>query len=216
MEESHDNLSEAQSRFWDRYIDYFSKQGVKTPARRWYFRHVENYLEVYKHKKLAIHTPEDVTNYSQKLGRQDRIEDWQFRQPVNATWKLFSFLDVQMKHRVDWQYWLDSSSALPPDHRSIAREAPVSGKSDQLVTTEKGYMQGLRRRYADVRRALISEIRRRAYAISTKQTMNTGCLILSPFTRGLIRARWVVKRWPGFQSTLLLIEMLLRAHRIWH
>ena len=184
MEEPHANLPEAQSRFWDRYINFLSRQGVKETTRRWYVRRAEDYLKAYKDKKLAHHTPEEVTAYFRNLGRKSRLKDWQFRQTVDAIWKLFSFIDAKMIHQVDWQYWLDSSYTLPADHRTIARSVPVPWKSGGKDKLEKGYMRDLRRRHIDIRRALISEIRRRAYAISTEQSYEYWLFDFIAFHKG--------------------------------
>jgi hypothetical protein len=51
---------------------------------RWYVRHAERYLKALSGKRLAEHTREDVTGYLESVGRIDGIEDWQFRQIVEA------------------------------------------------------------------------------------------------------------------------------------
>ena len=38
---------EAVRRFWDRYVDYLAKQGVKENARRWYVVRLEHYIKAF-------------------------------------------------------------------------------------------------------------------------------------------------------------------------
>ena len=172
MEDSRYNtktLSNAIDRFWDRYINYLVNQGIKPDACRWYVRRVEQYIEANQGRKLIQHQPEDVTKYLQKLGREDQLKDWQFRQCVDAIRTLFECLGLAMRHQVDWQFWADSAQSLPPDHRTIARADPAPRKSAARNMNDNAGFSQLRERYADHRQSLITEIRRRAYAISTEQ-----------------------------------------------
>lgn len=41
---------------------------------------MKHYLQAVVHKRLADHTPQDVTDYLEKLGRIDSIADWQYQQ----------------------------------------------------------------------------------------------------------------------------------------
>lgn len=156
-------------RFWDRYIEILYKQGVKSDTTRWYVRRAEQYIRACPDKKLAQHSAEDLSRYLEKLGRSGRLNDWQFRQAVDAIRNLFRLITVKWENEFDWQYWYDSSQSLPADHRTLARERRTlpgnKGPLKQLpldVTTA-------RERYSDQRLALITEIRRRGYSISTEQ-----------------------------------------------
>src|SRR3990172_1400701 len=172
MKVSHDNSktpTDAIKRFWDGYINYLTNQRVKPNTCRWYVRRVEQYIEANNGKKLARHQPEDIADFFQKTGREGQLKDWQFRQCVDAIRTLFEWLDLEMRHQVDWQYWLDSAQSLPPDHRTIARDTPVRSQQIQHEDAKRA-SSGLRERYAELRQLLITEIRRRAYAISTEQT----------------------------------------------
>ena len=59
-------------------------QGVKPTIVRWYVIRAEHYLRALSHQRLADHTPQDVTDYLEKLGRTGRMTDWQYRQTVDA------------------------------------------------------------------------------------------------------------------------------------
>ena len=112
-------------RFWDRYIELLIKQGVKESAHRWYVMRAEHYIQAFPDKKLAQHTAEDITAYLEKMGRSGDLQDWQYRQLVDAIRNLFLIITNRWEKEIDWQYWLDSSTSLPSDHRTIAREKPV-------------------------------------------------------------------------------------------
>jgi len=176
--------ADAVERFWDGYINYLTNQGVKPNTCRWYVRRIEQYIEANSGRKLAQHQPGDITDYLQKLGREGRLKDWQFRQCVDAIRTLFEWLGGEIRHQVDWQYWLDSAQSLPPDHRTIARVGPASGKSATQYKNEDTGLSCLRERYADLRQSLITEIRRRAYAISTEQAYESWLFRYIAFHQG--------------------------------
>ncbi len=156
-------------RFWDRYIELLNKQGVKSSAARWYVRRAEQYIDTFPDKKLRQHSAEDVTQYLQKLGRSSQLTDWQFRQAVDAIRNLFRLITNKWENNFDWQYWYDSSKSLPEDHRTIARGKNFPVEEDKSADQIKRNIGKARSRYSDLRTALITEIRRRAYSISTEQ-----------------------------------------------
>ena len=50
-------------RFWDRYLELLSKQGIKKSAQRWYVLRAEHYIKTFPDKKLARHTAEDIVPF---------------------------------------------------------------------------------------------------------------------------------------------------------
>ena len=47
----------------------FQAKGVPPTAVRWDAIRAEHYLQAFVHKRLADHSPEDVTTYLEKLGK---------------------------------------------------------------------------------------------------------------------------------------------------
>jgi len=86
-------------RFWDRYLELLSKQGVKKSARRWYVLRAEHYIKTIPDKKLARHTAQDITFYLEIMGRAGHLMDWQFRQAVDAIRNLFLIITNRRESR---------------------------------------------------------------------------------------------------------------------
>jgi hypothetical protein len=112
-------------RFWGQFIDLARKNGVMDTVVRWYVGHAERYLKAVSGKRLAEHTREDVTGYLESVGGIDGIEDWQFRQIVEAVRTLLVTAKAKVVGEVDWAGWRDSAQTLAPDHPTIAREMPA-------------------------------------------------------------------------------------------
>ena len=122
-------------RFWDKYINFVTKQGVKQGALRWYVRRCEQYIASFPDKRLSAHTPDDVTNYLQQQGRSTKINDWQFRQMIDAIRNLFQFTHTPWASSFDWQSLYDASYSLNNDHASIARDQNVTQTIEHLMLT---------------------------------------------------------------------------------
>jgi integron integrase len=169
MDTDHTHPNDAIGRFWDRYIERLQQQGVKENALRWYVIRSEQYIRAYPDKKLADHTPEDVTAYLMALGRHERITDWQFGQVVDALRHVFCLVDVPWVNQVDWSHWQASAQVLPPHHATIARDRSVAETAAAHAQGGKPALTPVRTKHAAVLRALMTEIRRRSYSIRTEQ-----------------------------------------------
>ncbi len=77
----------AIQRFWDKYLALLRRYGIDPRAERWYVRRAELYIESVQGRRLTEHRPADVNGYLAELGRLGRLEDWRFRQVVDAIQK---------------------------------------------------------------------------------------------------------------------------------
>ena len=159
---------EAIQRFWDKYLALLHRGGVKPPADRWYVRRAELYIESVPGRRLGEHRPAGVTGHLADLGRPGRMEDWQFRQAVDALQKLFELVGVSWLHEVDWRYWRESARSLPADHPTIARSLPLrdgaSADASHVPAEETAVAAG-----CAVIERLVAVIRQRNYSIRTEE-----------------------------------------------
>ncbi len=103
MDNNKSKTDSATERFWDRYIEFVQKQGVKGGACRWYIKRVKQYTQAYPDQKLLAHTPELVTRFLDDEGRNTKQKDWQFMQTetVDAIQKLFIMINAPCLDNVD-------------------------------------------------------------------------------------------------------------------
>jgi len=161
----------AIQRFWDKYIILLGKQGIKPEQHRWYVRHIEQYISHYSKQKLVTHTPEQVSSYLHKLGRQASLEDWQFIQAVKALQVLFcKLLAANWAPDFDWDTWINSAQALGSGHATLARE-PVRSITDMLTESRDGsLLKNVGKIHPQWLERLVTVIRRLDYSIRTEQT----------------------------------------------
>jgi hypothetical protein len=155
---------------WERYVAHLQAQGVKPTVIRWYVIRADHYIRTVAHQGLAEHTPQDVTDYLENLGRTGRLTDWQYRQTVEAIQNVLHIAEVAWAQQFDWAYWKASTRTLPANHPTIAREvAPTTPTGDEASTQRHGGRPVTRRDPQAVwRQKLIAEIRRRGYSIRTE------------------------------------------------
>lgn len=155
------------ARFWERYQEKLRERGVKQTAMRWYVLRAEEYIKATKDKRLAAHDATDVTRYLEKMGRKDRIMDWQFRQIVDAIQNLMEIAGADCLHAVDWEYWRNSAQSLPESHPTLAREnglLPTTRPAGQAPL-----LDAARKQHAKLLDDLVIAIRQRHYSIRTEQ-----------------------------------------------
>jgi Phage integrase, N-terminal SAM-like domain len=157
--------------FWDRYVAILRAKQVKPTAIRWHVIRAEHYLQAMSPKQLAEHTPQDVTDYLEKLGRIGRMTDWQYGQTVDAIQNLFIMGEVAWAPQFDWTYWKASAHTLTVHHPTIAREATPATLRGSRAQNPMGSatLTKVRDTQAAVLEKLKVEMRRRAYAIRTEQ-----------------------------------------------
>lgn len=156
-------------RFWDRYIQYITDKGVKPATSRWYVIRSEQYIKAFPRKKLSDHKPKDIEGYLEKLGKLKIIQDWQFRQTIDAIQNLFSMLEVSWLQEINWQFWIDSSYSITDTHPTIAREIPAESTIDKLASLKNSELTEVRNTHKDLLKQLLIEIRSRGYSIRTEQ-----------------------------------------------
>jgi len=120
-------------------------------------------------KKLTAHQPADVHAFLEELGRDGKLNAWQFCQAVDAIQNLFLMLDVPWLDQVNWDHWRDCAPSLAPDHPTLARERPLSESLAAETSSDSSPLAAVKREHAQVLERLITEIRRRGYSIRTEQ-----------------------------------------------
>jgi hypothetical protein len=92
---------------------------------------------------LQQHDSSNIAQYLSQIGRDARLEGWQFRQVVHGLQLLFTQqLHLRWAADFDWQYWLDAAKELEATHPTVARHnAPltlVSGSGANPSAAELG------------------------------------------------------------------------------
>jgi integron integrase len=127
--------------FWHRYTEMIRDSGVKAPFDTWMVRRAEHYIAAHPDRRPADQTPAEVDAYLAELARNPALEDWQFRQAVDAIRMLFVLAGAPWLAQVDWEHWRDPARALGRDHPTVARDCgsvPAVGPRGDPLTQSGG------------------------------------------------------------------------------
>ena len=165
------------SRFWDNYIQKTISYNVKPKAARWYVRHAEQYIKAYPGQRLGSHTPREIEQYLREKGRNSRLEDWQFRQVVEALKILFvEMVQPAWARDFPWQDWSMAAASLRDNHATVARDYQARESQDSetngagLDESESVLYKHVFKRYPEHVKALVAAIRSRHYSIRTERS----------------------------------------------
>lgn len=166
--EASDATSRAVQRFWHNYFSILEKSSVPERVRPWYRKHVEAYIRAHPGRRLGEHLPHDVDEYLAGKGRLVHVQEWQFRQIVDALRLLFcNLIGAPWAASYDWLRWRAFARTLEPDHVTLRRD--TSGNI--LVAPSRNLMVTRFREYAGADyQAFVTTLRVRHMAGRTEQT----------------------------------------------
>jgi integron integrase len=164
--------SDARRRLWDPFVRALRRRGIREPFARWYVLRAEQFLRARPREEPRNYAAADLAGYLEEAGRRADLRDWQYAQIVDALEVLLrEVLQLPWTDAFDWAYWRASARELTPDHATLARESappaptPGDGSYDGPARFAEPGPQ-----HAAALRAVVGEIRRRAYSIRTEQT----------------------------------------------
>lgn len=163
--------SDAESRFFHNYIICLDKASIPDKYRRWYVKRIEQFIKAQKGRKIKSLSGNEISQYFEKIGRQNRLSGWQFYQCIDAIRILYCNLLISPScHEVEWCFWFDSAKQLEVDHPTTARQLTPDELTFIKTRRSEGALKTVRTSYHDLLVKFTSEIRRRGYAYRTEQS----------------------------------------------
>lgn len=176
------NDSEQMSKF----LSFLENGKLPQASRRWYLRHVEMYL-----KQNTEHSKLSMDQYLKRLGLDQRLTDWQFKQKVSALELYFKdYLNHRWAGEFPWGFWADSADRLFSSHATLAREfsPAVDNKYNHQENNSAKQAQAgdssvtkFGAAHPEVYSKLINVLRVKHYSIRTEQSYITWVARLVTF-----------------------------------
>jgi integrase len=137
-------------------------------ARRWYRKHVEEYIRAHSEVKLQHHQPQHVDKYLTVKGRLPQIREWQFRQIADALRLLFcELIQLEWADQYDWYRWRAYAKELESDHPTLLRDA---NPNVLVAPNNNPLVKRFREEYAALHLDFVKTIRVRRMAARTEKT----------------------------------------------
>lgn len=160
----------AVARFWDRYTHQLQSHGIKPSAAKWYVKRAEQFIAAFPNQRIRDLDPNQINDYLKSLGRDSRLEDWQYRQAIDAIRSLLNTIQYASVNAIDWQHWLDSATTLSAQHPSIARTTPALSAEHFAERAGNSSFAHTIRSHSELFHRLSEAIHVRGMAIRTEKT----------------------------------------------
>lgn len=152
-------------RFWNRYFEVLKLFRVPESSLSWYQKHVQAFIDDHPSTRLQEHTPESLQRFLEKLGGNTRIDDWVFRQKVDALRLLFChLLRLSWAKSPDWGIWSTEARSLGKDHPAAVHSYAMIDKSVEEANNYLG------KRFPDIYRKFLVAIRMPDYSTNTEKS----------------------------------------------
>lgn len=159
--------SRAVSRFWHKYLSILENASVTPGARPYYRKAVEAYIQAHPGQRLLQHTGTELDHYLAEKGRLQNLQEWQFRQIVDALRILFlEHLQADWARDYDWYRWRAFARHLPSDHATLHRDAAVGTLA---VPSNNTLVQRFRDHTGAHAQDFVKTLRVRQMAVRTEQ-----------------------------------------------
>jgi len=166
---------ETASRFWDDFIYKSESYGVNQETVRWYVKCAEEYIKAHPGLRLSQHSAQYVKQYLQKKGRNPRLEDWQFKQLVEALKLLFKdVVKLPWANSFPWDDWLVAATSLPNNHATVARDyQPVNSLLEEHEPASRddnhsSLFKQVNQHFPEHIAELVTQVRIQQYSIRTE------------------------------------------------
>ena len=190
----------AVQRFWHNYFSVLEKSRVAASVRPYYRKHVERYIRAQRVVGFGHILPRTSIRYLAAKGRLRDLQEWQFRQLVDALRLLFcELLSASWADSYDWLAWRVFARTLATDHVTLARNARA-GRTCGTEQQPDGHAK-FRAHAGDDYTAFVTTLRVRHMAGRTEQTYEHWIARFLPFMRGARRPMSLQTISPGSLNT---------------
>lgn len=116
--------------FWEGYCTTLNLFRIPDGVHPWYRKHIEAFINFLPETRLVHRNSEHVEPWLTLIGRNVKLEDWQYRQQVDALRLLFCHhLKLPWAVDFDWAYWSSGAMRLEASHGTTARTYEMIDKA---------------------------------------------------------------------------------------
>lgn len=158
----------------DEYRIALGGKGISHKYAEWYMRRADEFMRYAGCSDPRGLTREVVEKYLAEKGRQNHLEDWQFRQVVDAVRLLVTDIEANdWSADIDWSFWRGTRKAVDQEHATLHRETPLPNLDFSVYNlNEHGPApEGMKESLDRIRNV----IRRRNYSVKTEKTYLLWC-----------------------------------------
>jgi len=165
MDANKESSTQRIEKFWNKYQEVIKLFRVPERVVPWYRRHIQGFINDHPDTRLQNQGPDEIATWFTRIGRSPHLEDWQYRQKVDALRLLYChLLKTPWSGEFDWDYWASGAQSLESEHATVARTYENPDTMAQYANNT------LAKKYPDVFRKFLAAIRVPDYSINTEKS----------------------------------------------
>lgn len=118
---------------WDRYVSVLQRNRIPVNQRRWYVLRAEAFVDAVRPTRMGEVSAEQITTFFPRYARDQRLNEWQYRQTVDAVQLLLVDLaESRAAREIDWDFWKEAGKSL--DRGKVPAKGPAGrGRSSGVL-----------------------------------------------------------------------------------
>lgn len=150
---------------WDRYLSVLERNRIPVKQRRWYVLRAEAFINAVRPTRMGEVSVEQITTFFPRYAREQRLDEWQYRQTVDAVQLLLvDLVHSSASREIDWDFWKEAGKALDSAHPTVAKALTP----DEAVEAQPRYARSSEQ--YPLLKSLARTLRSRRYSIRTEQS----------------------------------------------
>lgn len=150
---------------WDRYVSVLERNRIPVNQRRWYVLRAEAFVDAVRPTRMGEVSAEQITTFFPRYARDQRLNEWRYRQTVDAVQLLLVDLaESRAAREIDWDFWKEAGKSLDSLHPTIAKGLTP----DEAVEAQPRYARATEQ--YPLLKSLARTLRARRYSIRTEQS----------------------------------------------
>ena len=107
---------------WDRYLSVLERNRIPFNQHRWYVLRAEGFIDAVRPTRMGEVSVGQITTFFPRYAREQGLNEWQYRQAVDAVQLLLVELAQSKASReIDWDFVKEAGRALDAGHPTVAR-----------------------------------------------------------------------------------------------
>ncbi len=128
MPDSPNNIPDTTSQLFDNYIICLNKASIPEKLRHWYMSRAEEFIRAQNGRKIKSISGNDISQYFEAIGRQNRLSGWPFYLCIDAIRILYCDLLKSLPcQEVVWCQWKCAVIDRTPRGRKFRAFLKISG-----------------------------------------------------------------------------------------
>ncbi len=155
---------------WHLYRKALNARKVPHKSHTYYVKHVKSLISFWEGGSLSSLNSDDLIRFLTDVSKHEKLEDWRFKQIIDAVDILLTdVVSLGWAADFDWQFWLETATAIGPSHVTVYRES-TNDALDESKGSQASRYQNVEERHPGLIHKMSQQLRVRQMSIRTESS----------------------------------------------